>query len=79
MNWFANVWPRLLSVYRRARSESAVFQTLTDVQEARTALEYAEHANGALVQDWCPEELRRDALQHLRLAEARLRKMSGDY
>lgn len=79
LNWLVNVGPRLLSLYRRAVSEDELFQMLTEAQEARTCLEYADRAEGALVEDWDPEALRRDALQHIRRVEARLRRMSGGY
>lgn len=77
--WLVNVGPRLLSVYRRATGEDDLFQVLNHVQEARSCLKAAEMEEGRLVEDWSPDEYRREARQQLMLAEARLRRMSGDY
>jgi hypothetical protein len=77
--WLVNVGPRLLSFYKRATGEDDLFQALNAVQEAKSCLVAAEMEEGRLVEDWSPDEYRREARQQLALAESRLRKLSGSY
>lgn len=71
-------WPRLRAVWQRAWSEDDHFQLLTHVTEAKTCILMADRPEGALVEDWSPEEYREQALVELTRAEAILRRI-GSY
>lgn len=73
----AEGWPRLKAVFKRAAAEDAHFQLLTHVSEAKTCIQMADRSEGALVEDWTPEEYRRQAIVELQLAEAILRRIGG--
>lgn len=73
----AEGWPRLKAVFKRATAEDDHFQLLTHVTEARTCLQMADRPEGALVEDWTPEEYRRHAIVELQQAEAILRRIGG--
>ena len=80
LRWIAiEGWPRVRAVFRRAAAEDTHFQLLTHVTEAKTCILMSDAQEGALVEDWTPEEYRRQAVAELQRAEALLRKIGGYY